>query len=188
MSHRNAGRLAGALFLAAFLLYGGGSAFADNPLGLGLMLLNSAAVATIGIAAFRALREAAPRTARVYLAARALEAVLLALGTLFLASGAAVGNDIAYGAAMLVLSAGSIPFCRALATQRWVPRWFAWWGVLGYALLAVGAVLEFAVAGSGVLLAVPGGLFEIAFGLFLLRWGFPEPADRRTPGPVTEAV
>ncbi|CAL9528838.1 hypothetical protein SUDANB121_04012 [Nocardiopsis dassonvillei] len=188
MSHRNAGRLAGALFLAAFLFYGGGSALADRPLGLGLMLLNSAAVATIGAAAFRALREAAPRTAWSYLTVRLLEAVLLALGTLFLAFGPAAGNDIVYGAAMLVLGVGSIPFCRALAAQRWAPRWFAGWGVLGYALLAAGAMLEFAVAGAGVLLAIPGGLFEIALGLLLLRRGFSEPADRRVPEPVTKAT
>lgn len=182
MAPRNTGRLVGVLFLAAFLLYGGGSALSDRPLGLGLMLLNSVAVATIGAATFRVLRAAIPRTAWSYLVVRALEAALLAVGTLFLASGSHAGNDLAYGAAMLTLGAGSIPFCLMLAAQHRVPRWFGGWGAIGYALLAVGSVLEFAVPGSGVLLAAPGGLFEVALGLLLIRRGFPDPAARRLPG------
>ncbi|MFV2197847.1 DUF4386 family protein [Nocardiopsis sp. LOL_012] len=173
MSPRSTGRVAGALFLAAFVLYGGGGALSDRPVGLGLMLANSVAVALIGAALFRALRGSAPRVAWSYLSVRVVEAVLLALGVLFLASGEAAGNDIAYGIAMFALGAGSVPFFLVLAAQRRVPRWFAWWGAAGYAALAVGAVLEFAVAGAGVVLAVPGGLFEVAFGFLLLWRGLP---------------
>ncbi|TDQ47207.1 DUF4386 family protein [Actinorugispora endophytica] len=188
MSHRAAGRLTGALFLAAFVFYGGGSALADRPVGIGLMLLNSVAVAAIGGLAFRALREPAPRTARLYLAVRAAEAVLLALGVALLGSGAAAANDIAYATAMFVLGAGSVPFCLALGRHRWVPGWFAWWGAAGYALLGLGAVVEFALPGAGIALAAPGGLFEVAFGLFLLGRGFPAPAVHRAPGPLTSSA
>lgn len=185
MSPRNAGRLAGALFLAAFVLYGGGSALAPEPAGLGLMLLNSLAVAVIGALVFPVLRGTAPWAARSYLAARLAEAALLALGVLLLASGQAAGNDVAYAAAMVVLGAGSVPFCRALATHGWAPRWLAWWGVAGYTLLAVGALVEFAVPGAGVVLAVPGGLFEVVLGLLLLGRGFSAPAEHRAPEPLS---
>ena len=47
-SGRTPGRVAGALFLAAFLLYGVGNALSNTWLGLTLMLANSAAVAAIG--------------------------------------------------------------------------------------------------------------------------------------------
>jgi hypothetical protein len=186
VSPSTAGRLAGALFLAAFVLYGGGSALADRPLGLGLMLLNSLAVAVIGALAFGALRGTAPWTARAYLAARVAEGLLLALGVLLLASGRAEANGVAYAVAMVALGAGSVPFCRALAAHRWAPGWMAWWGVGGYALLAAGAVLEFAVPGAGVLLAVPGGIFELALGVLLIGRGFRAPADRvESGGPVS---
>ena len=47
------------------------------------------------------------------------------------------------------------------------------WGVIGYAMLAAGAVLELASGRSIALaFAVPGGLFEIALGIFLLWRGF----------------
>ncbi|WP_017601532.1 DUF4386 family protein [Nocardiopsis lucentensis] len=193
MSHRSSGRLVGTLFLAAFALYGGGGSLADQPVGLGLMLLNSVAVATIGVVTLGVLRTTAPGVAWTYLAVRVAEAVLLAAGVFLLASGNTTGNDLAYAAAMVVLGVGSVPFCRALSTRLGMPAWFAWWGVVGYALLAVGAVLGSASPGAGLVLAAPGGLFEVALGLFLLVRGFPVPTHapptsdgRLRPGPRAE--
>ncbi|MCH7232732.1 DUF4386 domain-containing protein [Glycomyces sp. L485] len=177
MSSLLAGRTVGAQFLSAFLLYGGGSAMADQPIGIGLILLNSIAVAAIGALMLGPLRPLAPRVARAYLGVRIAEAVLLGTGAFLLASGDSEGNDVLYGAAMLILAVGSIPLCLALAEHRWAPKWLCLWGVAGYALLGLGAILEFMVPGAGVVLSVPGGLFEIAFGLLLLRQGFPQPAS-----------
>ncbi|MFD2796094.1 DUF4386 domain-containing protein [Promicromonospora vindobonensis] len=181
MSHRQAGRLAGTLFLAVFLLYGVGSTLAPQPAGLTLMVLNSAGVATIGAIAFRLLRTAAPRTALVYVLARITEAVALAIGVLFLAGGNAEANQAAYVAAMVVLGVGSVPFCLALARHRVAPRWLSMWGVVGYVLLAVGVGLDSAVPGAGVALAVPGGLFELTLGVLLLVRGWPTRAPTVTP-------
>jgi hypothetical protein len=169
------GRLTGSLFLAAFVLYGVGSALAPGALGSALILANSLGVVVIGVLCARALRPTDPATARIYLAARSLEAVLLAVGLWLGATGRA-GDDIAYAAAMVALAAGSVPFCRAVA-HRWIPSWFAVWGVAGYVLMAVGAVADLLVPGPGVYLAVPGGLFEMAFGILLIVRGFP----RATP-------
>ena len=72
MSHRTIGRIVGALFFAAFVCYGVGSALVDRPLGPALMLLNSAVVATIGVLVFRVFRRPHPRTSAIYLIARAL--------------------------------------------------------------------------------------------------------------------
>lgn len=47
------GRAFGAIVLAAFLLYGVGSATADEPIGLALVVLNSIAVASAGLIGFR---------------------------------------------------------------------------------------------------------------------------------------
>lgn len=169
-----AGRITGTLFLAAFVLYGAGSALDPGALGSTLVLANSAAVVVIGLLCARALRPVAPATARTYVVARCLEAGLLALG-LWLGLTGRAADDVAYAAAMVVLAAGSVPFCRAVAL-RWVPAWFAVWGGAGYVLLAVGAVTDLLAPGAGVYLAVPGGLFEIAFGVLLIVRGFPRTA------------
>jgi Domain of unknown function (DUF4386) len=176
MSHRTIGRIVGALFLAAFVCYGVGSALVDRPLGPALMLLNSAVVATIGVLVFRVFRRLHPRTSAIYLIARALEAILLAVGVVLVVSmGSAEINSLAYQVAMLILGVGSVLFCRALLRDQLVPRWLVVWGIVGYALLAIGALLELVGLAVGLVLAVPGGLFEVALGLILMARGFPEP-------------
>jgi hypothetical protein len=164
--------------------------------GATLVLLNSLAVATIGAVAFRVLRRRHSRTAALYLATRSVEAVLLALaplGTLMLAlqargsveapnashpglqglSRAAVENGpTAYWLAMATLGVGSVLFCWALMRSDLLPRFLAAWGMVGYAIFAVGSVLELGGYGVGLILAAPGGLFEVAAGCYLLARGF----------------
>ena len=184
MSNRTTGRIVGALFLAAFVFYGVGNALVDRPVGAALILLNSLVVATIGALVFGVFRRRRLRAAATYLIARALEAALLAVGILLLIlMGSSQGNDLGYQFAMLILGVGSVPFCRALRRDRIVPGWLAVWGTVGYVLLAAGAVLELIGLSVGLLLAIPGGLFEVAFGLTLIARGFPEPfAQERAIG------
>ena len=89
--------------------------------------------------------------------------------------GSAEINSLTYQVAMLILGVGSVLFCRALLRDQFVPRWLVVWGIVGYALLAVGALLELVGLAVGLVLAVPGGLFEVAVGLILMARGFPEP-------------
>ncbi|MEU8052532.1 DUF4386 family protein [Micromonospora haikouensis] len=187
MSLRVAGRCAGAFFLLAFVAYGVGSALPGQPAGAALVALNSALVAAIGALAFRALRPAHPGAAWGYLVARGAEAFLLAAGLVLRDSAGAGAADIAYQAAMLSLGLGSVPFCLALARQRWLPGWLAGWGVAGYALLAAGAAAELAGIRVGVVLAAPGGLFELVFGVLLLARGF-APATGGRPGPTGDGA
>ncbi|OON30670.1 hypothetical protein BSA16_14975 [Micromonospora sp. Rc5] len=182
-----AGRCAGAFFLLAFVAYGVGSALPGQPAGAALVALNSALVAAIGALAFRALRPAHPGAAWGYLVARGAEAFLLAAGLVLRDSAGAGAADIAYQAAMLSLGLGSVPFCLALARQRWLPGWLAGWGVAGYALLAAGAAAELAGIRVGLVLAAPGGLFELVFGVLLLARGF-APATGGRPGPTGDVA
>ncbi|MFG1802964.1 DUF4386 family protein [Micromonospora carbonacea] len=183
MSLRVAGRCAGAFFLLAFVAYGVGSALPGQPAGAALVALNSALVAAIGALAFRALRPARPGAAWGYLVARGAEAFLLAAGLVLRDSAGAGAADIAYQAAMLSLGLGSVPFCLALARQRWLPRWLAGWGAAGYALLAAGAAAELSGIRVGLAPAAPGGLFELVFGVLLLARGF-APATGGRPDPT----
>ncbi|MGB2568864.1 DUF4386 domain-containing protein [Micromonospora citrea] len=184
MSLRVAGRCAGAFFLLAFVAYGSGSALAGQLAGSALVVLNSVMVAAIGVLVFRALRRPHPGAAWTYLVARGVEAFLLTAGIVLLDSVGADAADIAYQAAMLSLGLGSLPFCLALHRQRWVPRPLAIWGFAGYALLATGAVAELTGASVGVVPAIPGGLFEVVFGVLLLVRGF---APATTGQPATPA-
>lgn len=179
------GRLFGGLVLAAFLLYGLGSARADEPTGLALVILNSVAVTIIGLIGFRLLRAGHRSIGIGYLGARILEAVLLGGGIAVVAATDSTDADtIGYLLAMIALGAGSVPFCRALERGRWIPHRLARWGMVGYAALVIGALLEL-ITGRGVtmIFAVPGGLFELVLGIHLLRRGFRRPA-RPTP-PLT---
>jgi hypothetical protein len=177
MTLRTSGRTAGALFLAAFVLYGVGTALGPTPFGITLILLNSVAVVIIGLLIRRWLRPDDPRVAEGYLWARVAEGVLLAVGACFLAADRSEVNDLLYAAAMIALAAGSIPMLLALARLGLIPRWFAYWGAIGYALTAIGVILDFPLPAVGILFLVPGGLFEVAFGLLLVFAGFPTQPD-----------
>jgi hypothetical protein len=217
MSAKTSGRIVGGLLLLAFLAYGGGSALANSVTGTPvvlagvvgsenrliagvlLMLLNSAVVVGIGVAAYPVLKRHHPGTASAYLLTRGFEASLLAVGAVLLLTLvpladalAATGDTVfeplarvtqeaslnAYWVAMIGLSLGSLLFCRALFLTRLLPRPIVVWGFGGYALLALGGVLELLGQGVGVPLAVPGGLFEATAGVLLVAKGFPEVQSR----------
>jgi hypothetical protein len=185
VSNTNAGRIAGALFLTAFVCYGVGNALVDRPVGVGLMLLNSVVVGTIGAIVFWALRSRHSRMTVIYLVARTLEAALLAVGVILLASTASPeGNDLAYQLAMTILGIGSVPFCWVLLKDRFLPGWLAIYGIVGYVLLAVGALLQLFGFAVGLVFSIPGGLFEIALGLILIARGFREPIAAPQPAQV----
>ncbi len=174
------GRAFGGIVLAAFLLYGIGSGVADQPLGMALVLLNSIAVALAGLIGFRLVQTSDRSVGVGYLAARAAEAVLLGGGIILAHYGDITDADNdGYLLAMMALGVGSIPFCHALGRRRWIPRPLATWGSYGYAALVLAVGLELATGRSlAVVFAVPGGLFELALGLFLLRFGFRPPRTR----------
>lgn len=176
---RRIARTVGTLMLAGFLLYGIGSSIAttaSGPLlttGAVMMLLNSAAVISIGALMLPVLRPHAPAVAVGYLVTRIFEGAFLAVGAIALLVGVSNTNFLAYNVAMAGLGIGSLFFCGALYRSRLVPRFLAVWGFVGYALFAAGCFLELAgVAGAGLVSAIPGGLFEIIFAIWLIARGF----------------
>ena len=176
---RTTARSVGILLLAAFVLYGVGNSLATtssgipSTVGLVMMLLNSAAVIAIGVLMLPILRPHAPAIAIGYLATRIFEGTFLAVGTIALIVGATSTNVVAYNIAMAGLGIGSLFFCFALYRFGIAPRFLAIWGFVGYASFAAGSLLELVgVAGAGLVSAIPGGLFEIAFGIWLIVRGF----------------
>lgn len=178
-------RLVGGLFILAFGLYGGGTALAMQghfPAGVGLILANSVAVTWIGVLARPWLRPFSSLIANGYLAARVIEGLLLAAGALMLwaRGGGEAGlgfNDTAYTVAMFVLAVGSLGFCLGLFRTALVPAWLALWGLGGYAVFGVGMILgAYGMEDLSMYLLIPGGLFELVFGLWLIIRGLKVPA------------
>jgi hypothetical protein len=165
-------------------------------LGAFLMLLNSLADVGKGVLFFPILERRGKRTALAYLAAMIVEVVLLDVGVLCLlmlapiaqqginagqagadwanalGSLALQSNTISYQIAEMSLGLGGI-FLWSLGTHiRLIPRILAIWGVIGYVILAAGAVAEIFGTHIGLVCSIPGGLFEVVLGFWLIFKGF----------------
>jgi Domain of unknown function (DUF4386) len=190
-SMRRTARLVGVLFLAGYLAYGIGSPIATGNVrptdgsgstallvtGAAMMLLNSAFVIGIGVLMLPILRPHNNAIANGYLGTRIFEGVVLAVGAVSLivltGSDAKNANAAFYNVGEAALGIGSLFFCALLFRTGLVPRWLAGWGFVGYACFAVGNLLElFGVDGAALVAAIPGGLFELTFAIWLIARGF----------------
>jgi hypothetical protein len=192
--------MVGVLFLAGYVAYGVGSLIAQGVVrdgdrsgstallvtGVALMLLNSAFVVGIGVLMVPILRPHNKAVAAGYLGTRIFEGVVLAVGVVTLivvadSAAALDANAVCYNVAEAGLGIGSLFFCALLFRTRLVPRFLAAWGFIGYACFAVGNLLElFGAAGAGVVGAIPGGLFELTFAVWLIARGFTSAATVRS--------
>jgi hypothetical protein len=165
-------------------------------LGAFLMLLNSVVDVGKGVLFFPILENHGKRTALAYLATMIVEVVLLAVGVLCLlmlvplahqgvdAGQASVGwakalgsllvqsNTMAYQIAEMSLGLGCVFLCSLLFRTQLIPRFLSIWGLIGYAILMAGTIAEIFGIHIGLMLSIPGGLFELALGFWLLIKGF----------------
>jgi hypothetical protein len=86
-------------------------------------------------------------------------------------------NAIVYQVAEMTLALGALPLFLLLGRVRLIPRSLAAWGVVGYAILMTGAIAELFGIHIGLVFSIPGGLFEVALGVWLLARGFAAGAD-----------
>jgi hypothetical protein len=199
---RRTARIVGVLFLAGFLSYGVGNLIATGVVrsadrsgstamfvtGAALMLLNSAFVIGIGVLMFPILRAHNKAVAAGYLGTRIFEGAVLAIGvvSLIVVNGSAAAidaNAVFYSVADFGVGIGSLFFCALLFRTGLVPRFLAVWGFIGYACFAGGNLLGlFGIAGAGLVGAIPGGLFELTFGVWLIVRGFASTATVRSGG------
>ncbi len=158
-----------------------------------LIWLNCAGVVAIGALLMPVFREKNPALAYTYFAARIMEGILLLVGAVFLLLRISLmelfaptdpdsiklfselllrGNFYAFQLSMITLGVASVAVFGWLLRTGLLPRWVAAAGVAGYALLLGGAVAELFGQKIGVLLSIPGGLFELFFGGWLIAKGF----------------
>ena len=160
--------------------------------GAFLMLLNTGVDMAKGALMFPVLESHGRRTAVAYLAAMTLEVALMAVGIVSLLmllplahqAGAGTGwsagvaailiqsNAMAYQIAMMTLAVVNIFVWLLTFRVRLIPRALSAWGVAGYVVLAAGSVAEFFGLPVSLIASVPGGLFELALGAWLLVKGF----------------
>jgi hypothetical protein len=168
-----------------------------------------------GVLMFPILRRHSERSAVGYLAARIVDAVLIAVMTLLIVIQVPVGveymnadagevsylqalsavltaaNLYAYEFAMLTVGVAGLILCSAFMRTSLIPRPLAIWGVAGYAIILTGSVLEILGFHLSSIHAVPGGLWEVFIGIWLIARGFNErtnPPEPRAATPTTHSM
>jgi hypothetical protein len=177
-----------------------------------LILVAGLCDAAHGIMMFPVLKQHGERAAVGYLAYRIVDAAFVALWALFLLLQIPLGREYlkagadaaslealsavsvqaslyAYQIAMCFLGISGVVLCHTLYRARLVPRSLAVWGLVAYAVHLGGAVADVLGLNSGLIPVVPGGLWELFIGVWLIARGFNAPAVASEPaGPEIEGV
>lgn len=159
---------------------------AQVTLGVLLMTVSGLAVVAIGLLMYPVLKDVNPDLAVWYPILRIAEFVVsAACGIYLLAQLEAVPNHMLW--IYVPTGLGGIVLTYLLLVSRLVPRAIAVLGLVGYAALTIGVPLDLLglldmSAGPGLLLVIPGGLFELVFlPAWLIIKGFnPAPATAFT--------
>jgi hypothetical protein len=148
--------------------------------GVLLMLGAGLAVVGIGLLMYPVLRQVDPRLAVWYPVLRITECLVsAACGLYLLVESQVVPNHMLW--VYVPTGLGGIILTYLLLVSRLVPRAIALLGLVGYAMLTIGVPLDLLglldmSAGAGLLLVVPGGLFElVVLPIWLITKGFDAP-------------
>ena len=149
-----------------------------------------------GVLMFPVLKQHSERAAVGYLAARIMDATFIAVmallilvqipvaieyanaaatDTSYLQALSAVFNHAylyAYEFGMITVGVAGLILCYAFYRSRLIPRLLAVWGFIGYAILLSGSVLQVLGFNLNSIQAIPGGLWEIFIGVWLIVKGF----------------
>jgi hypothetical protein len=177
-------------------------------LAIGAMLILMAGVwdAAHGILMFPILKPHGERIAFGYLGYRLVDAAFIGLWVLFLLLQVPLGREYlkagadasalqalsavsiqaslyAYQIAMLFVGVAGVLLCHTFYRASLVPRAIALWGLVGYVVHLGGAVGELLGFNLGLIPVIPGGLWELFIGVWLIVKGFspsPVPSARTT--------
>jgi Domain of unknown function (DUF4386) len=152
------------------------------PMTVGVLLMMCAGLAVVGIGLlmYPVLKDVNPRLAKWYPVLRITECIVSGLcGVYLLAESQVVPNHLLW--VYVPTGVGGILFTYLLFVSRLVPRAIALLGLVGYVALTIGVPLDLLglldmSQGAGLLLVVPGGLFELVFfPIWLITKGFSAP-------------
>jgi hypothetical protein len=169
-------------------------------IGAILWLLAVVGDAGHGVLMFPVLKQHSERMAIGYLAARIVDAVFIALMVLLALIQIPLGSEYlkaatadtsylqalsnlfaqaqlyAYEIGMSALGVSGLILCYTLYRAKLAPRWLAVWGLVGYATILIGMVSAVMGSGLGDISSIPGGLWEVFAGVWLIAKGFNAPA------------
>lgn len=179
-------------------------------LGVVCWLATVAGDAAHGILMFPVLKQHSERSAVGYLAARIMDATFIAvmcllilmqipIGAAYLNAGTAdttylqalsgvltQANLYAYELAMITVGVAGLILCTAFYRTNLVPRPLAIWGLAGYLVILTGSILQILGFQLNSIHAIPGGLWEVFVGVWLIVKGFTAPS---TPAePISSAI
>jgi hypothetical protein len=161
-----------------------------------LWLMAAAWDAAHGVLMFPILKQHSERIAVGYLGFRIMDGLIIAIMVLFVLIQIPIGSEYvnagasdasslqalstvfmqaqldAYNIAMITLGISGLILCYSFYKSKLVPRFLAVWGLVGYAVILGGSVVE--VFGFNLLTihAIPGGLWEVFIGVWLIVKGF----------------
>jgi hypothetical protein len=165
-------------------------------IGAMLMMLASVWDAAHGILMFPVLKQHSERLAFGYLGYRIVDAVFIALWILFLLLQIPLGSEYlkagtsdtsylqalsavsiqaslyAYQIGMIFVGLSGVVLCFVFYRAKLVPRLVSVWGLVGYAVHLGGAVLEVLGFNLNLIHIIPGGLWELFIGVWLIARGF----------------
>jgi hypothetical protein len=169
-------------------------------IGASLWLMAVAGDAAHGVLMFPILKQHSERMAIGYLVARIVDAVFIAIMVLFVLIQIPLGSEhlkasfpggtsylqslsilfkqsqqYSYEIGMISLGLGGLMLCYTFYITKLVPQWLALWGIVGYASIFCGMVSAIMGSGLGDVSSIPGGLWEVFIGVWLIVKGFYEP-------------
>jgi len=165
-------------------------------IGAFLWLLAAAGDAVHGVMMFPILKQNSERIALGYFAARIVEAAIIAVSALFILLQIPLGAEFlkasaaktsylhslsvlfaqsqaySYQIGMVALGTAGLTLCYGFYRAKLVPQFFMIWGFIGYVSFLGGSMLEILGFNLQLLHTLPGGLWEISIGIWLIVKGF----------------
>ncbi len=165
-------------------------------IGALIELINSVVVVGIAVTLFPILKQHNERIALGYVGFRIIEATVLVVSLIFPLSLISLSREYINAEAStasyfqtlgdLLLAArywsgqmvpifvglGGLMLCYLLYRTKLIPRPISVWGLIGYGLLITVPLSEIFGYSGGVILGLPGGLFEIFLAIWLIAKGF----------------
>lgn len=167
--------MTGSNLIKSFLLEGTQNKF---PLILGVILETICGLAVVGIGflMFPILKRFNKGLAFAYVIFRVVECTVIIIGAIYLLSQLKLMWK--YEMIIFVFTAlGGLIFSYLLLQSKLIPRFLSGLGIVGYALLFLGVLLDMLRIinindGIGMLIYLPGGLFELVLPIWLIIKGF----------------
>ena len=165
-------------------------------IGALLWVIAAAGDAAHGVMMFPILKQTNERVALGYLSARLVEAAVIAVSALFILLQIPLGSEFlkasasdasylqslsalfiqsqayTYQIGMVALGMAGLTLCYGFYRAKLVPQFFVIWGFIGYVSFLLGSMLEVMGLNLQLLHTLPGGLWEMSIGVWLIVKGF----------------